>query len=100
MVWLRLAGRALVIPRELSVVGSELMVSPVVETAALRKHATQHQLAPAAHGAALAAGSQVELRVNCTAPAAGWPTNGLLGIRTLVRACCSPDQSREWDYVE
>lgn len=69
-------GRALIIPRELSVIGSELMISPISETAVLRK---SRQYLQNAQGGTVAQGAQVELRLNCT----GTATGGKVGVRTL-----------------
>ena len=71
-------GRALIIPRDLKVQGSELKISPIPETAVLRKPGTMH--AGDAASAALASGSQVELRLNCSTSA----STGKVGLRTLA----------------
>jgi len=73
-------GRALIIPRDLTVEGSELKISPIPETAVLRKTGTLQ--AGDASTAALASGSQVEIRLNCTTTA----TTGKVGVRTLATA--------------
>jgi beta-fructofuranosidase len=69
-------GRALVIPRELRVEGSELMTLPIPETAVLRIPGTA-----TTSSSALAKGSQVEVRMNCSGA-----TSGKVGIRTLATA--------------
>ena len=58
-------GRALIIPRELTVEGSELITRPIPETAVLRASVRFHTVETDA-GGAVAKGSQVELRLNCT----------------------------------
>ena len=78
-------GRALVIPRDLAVVGSELHVLPIPETAVLRTTAfptTIHSIIGT--GTTIARGSTVEIRLNCSQPDGGWPNAGKLGLRTLM----------------
>lgn len=66
-------GRALVIPRELSVSGSELITSPIPEVAVLRR--------ARAEVGKFAKGSQIEVRLNCSSPPSA---TGKVGIRTLA----------------
>ena len=80
-------GRALVIPRELSVSGSELITAPIPEAAVLRvssSHLATH--VTSSGSAAIAAGSHVEVRLLCAISAAAVPTTGKTGIRTLSTA--------------
>jgi len=80
-------GRALVIPRDLTLLGSDLMVAPIPEVAVLRVPASHLVARAAASGSgAIAAGSQVEVQLLCRIGAAPWPTTGKTGIRTLSTA--------------
>ena len=82
-------GRALIIPRELTVVGSELVTSPIPETVVLRSSARFHTTDVGA-GADVAKGSQVELRLNCSglgfASTVAGQRSGKVGVRTLQSA--------------
>jgi sucrose-6-phosphate hydrolase SacC (GH32 family) len=76
-------GRALIIARELTVEGSELKIHPIKETEVLRKTHTFKSFAhPLSATTALAAGSQVEVRLSCTGASAPG-LKGRTGIRTL-----------------
>jgi len=104
-------GRSLVLPRELSVKGNVLAVSPIPEAAALRVPGSMRTAAFDSLGArdggsgsgvaggggagegggesgALAAGSRVEVRVECTGVGAAIAANasGKVGLRTLATA--------------
>jgi beta-fructofuranosidase len=77
-------GRALVLPRELRLQGSELQLQPIPEAAVLR---TGPVVRSSGDDAPLAAGSQVEIRLQCAwGAAAGPPSRGVTGIRTLASA--------------
>jgi len=84
-------GRALVIPRELTVSGSELLTSPIPEASTLRVPSSRvaTKVAAARGSSAVASGSQVELRLLC-APSivegGAMPTLGKSGVRTLANA--------------
>jgi sucrose-6-phosphate hydrolase SacC (GH32 family) len=84
-------GRALIIARELTVEGSELVIHPIPETSVLRVPPAAGA-APALQGAVddgdafSAAGSRVELRLNCTVHGAAAPSAGKVGVRTLATA--------------
>ena len=77
-------GRALVLPRELRLQGSELQLHPIPETGVLR---TGHAVRSSGADSPLAAGSQVEIQLRCSWVAATTPpSRGLSGIRTLASA--------------
>lgn len=77
-------GRALVLPREVSLQGFELQLQPIPEAAVLR---TGPVVRSSGDDAPLAAGSQVEIRLQCAwGAAAGPPSRGVTGIRTLASA--------------
>eukprot|EP00041_Stephanoeca_diplocostata_P025894 m.689101 g.689101 ORF g.689101 m.689101 type:complete len:673 (+) comp22846_c0_seq14:395-2413(+) len=79
-------GRALVIPRELTVVGTTLHVAPITETRVLRTHQFPHRTVHTtsrSDNAAIIKGSQVEVRLNCTGT---WPPSGSVALRTLATA--------------
>jgi len=76
-------GRALIMPRELSVDGSELVINPIAETAVLRKSETWQGGAPG--DTSIAQGSQIEVRLNCTMSSTQF-TSGKVGVRTLATA--------------
>ena len=64
------------LPRDLSLSPSgKLLQQPVREVEGLRKHQASFP--------ALARGSQVEVTVRCRRPASGWPTSGLVAVKTL-----------------
>jgi beta-fructofuranosidase len=69
-------GRSLIMPRDLSVVGSRLVIHPVPETAVLRV-ASSHSSDPTA----MAKGSQVEIRLVC--PFTTAPSGGTAAVRVL-----------------
>ena len=81
-------GRSLVLPRELSVVGSELVISPIPETEALRIPGSRRasRVVAGTSSASIANGSQVEVRLLCTPAAGTVPTTGVTAIRTLSLA--------------
>eukprot|EP00040_Diaphanoeca_grandis_P025493 m.141267 g.141267 ORF g.141267 m.141267 type:complete len:650 (-) comp30173_c0_seq1:53-2002(-) len=82
-------GRSLILPRDLSVSGSRLVINPIPETAALRVASTHSSSANS-----LANGSQVEIRVVCkttspstsstTAPTSSLPMSGSINVRVLA----------------
>lgn len=76
-------GRALIIPRELHVDGSELKISPIAETDVLRKPNSRRF--GSGERAEIASGSQVELRLNCSVSDASI-AQGKVGVRTLSTA--------------
>eukprot|EP00658_Telonema_sp_P-2_P033226 TRINITY_DN24431_c0_g1_i2.p1 TRINITY_DN24431_c0_g1~~TRINITY_DN24431_c0_g1_i2.p1 ORF type:complete len:448 (-),score=98.16 TRINITY_DN24431_c0_g1_i2:169-1512(-) len=76
-------GRALVLPRELSVQGSELVLSPVPETAVLRTPGSYQTFIDPAQATAVAVGSQVEIRLFCGLGSSA-PLAGKVGVRVLV----------------
>lgn len=75
-------GRALIMPRELTVEGSELKIAPILETKVLRKSATR--LFGHGVGAPIASGSRVEVRLNCTMSEWAHGKVGKVGVRTLA----------------
>ena len=89
-------GRALIIPRELSIGGAngdELITKPIAETAVLRVPGSR-RVATAAAGATsgvassadIATGSQVEVRLTCPLVAGEARASGKTAIRTLATA--------------
>merc|ERR1712194_816688 len=89
-------GRALVIPRELSVSGSDLVVNPILETSVLRVPGSHTPAIDAATNPNLASGSQVEIRLNCSQPTAG----GKVGIRTLSTGDGASYTEIGYDFAE
>jgi sucrose-6-phosphate hydrolase SacC (GH32 family) len=82
-------GKALLLPRQLSLDGAELLIEPVAEVEHLRRSegrtAAVLPAVPASNpGIALASGSQVEVRLNCSGlEGIG---NGTIAVRTLATA--------------
>jgi beta-fructofuranosidase len=75
-------GRSLIMPRELSVRGNQLVIQPVAETKILRvPHSRMQAAAHPGETAELATGSQVELRVQCTGLR---KATGKVAVRTLA----------------
>jgi len=95
-------GRALIIPRELIVSGSELLIRPIPEAAVLRvptSHRTAH--VTASGSAAIASGSQVEVRLLCALFAEAEPPKaGKTGIRTLSTADGSQYTEIGYDWAK
>ena len=88
-------GRYLIMPRDLSVApgGNSLIVQPIPEAKVLRVKGSATLATHSGGGdpelKGMAAGAQVEIRVNCTRPgggAKGWPTKGKVEVRTLASA--------------
>lgn len=73
-------GRSLIMPRDLSVSGTRLVINPVPETAVLRVAGTHTSGATTP----LAKGSQVEIRVTC--PFTTAPSTGKTHVRVLSGA--------------
>ena len=87
-------GRALIIPRELHVEGSELKITPIPETAVLRNPDTHIRgpVGTASTTAPIANGSRVEVRLNCSLGErhTSWLSpHGKVGVRVLA----TPDGS-------
>jgi len=72
-------GRSLIMPRDLSIDGSRLVITPVPETAVLRVAASHSTSATS-----LAKGSRVEVKVVCPASAATMRTSGRIAVRVLA----------------
>eukprot|EP00039_Didymoeca_costata_P002756 m.62337 g.62337 ORF g.62337 m.62337 type:complete len:523 (-) comp11503_c0_seq1:37-1605(-) len=75
-------GRSLVLPRELSISNTRLVINPIPERAVLRIPSSEKPL-----GGSLATGTQVEITMFCSTQSNMLPSNG----KTYVRVLQSPD---------
>ena len=93
-------GQYYLLPRELSISASgQLQQHPVAELKTLRKASgsvrAQYRRG---HATPLAAGSQIEVLVECKVPSTGAPTAGVLAVNTLQLQTSDTSQSIQVGY--